>query len=179
MMTVALVLTHDKGDTLNASNASLLETFLNPDPSTPNMYTVTGLNGYQFFIVEIVPLGVTPPSHSLKPMRRVIYGTDQPSTSGQFLNFGLTRGVDYLNADIVIFIEDASKLTRKNLQDSSAKIINNVEFLENELYGKFVTQRWHRTVMEGMGNKLDDKKTQSENLTIYKAKAVEGGLVNG
>lgn len=173
-MNIALILVHDKGALGNATQVTELTALLTPESPGSNIYTISD-SDHRFILIEIVPKDVTPPSHSLLFTRRVIYGNDRPGTDGNFFNFGLSRGIDYLYADAAIYIENATTLSRVTIEASLAKLKENKEFLENETFGKVATRRFFQAIRPI----LDDTKTLAEAVTRYKTRASQEGLVNG
>ena len=172
-MTITITIVHDKGDSANQAQVNALESILTYNGENTNSYSISGFP-HTIALIEVVPFGVTPPSHSLKPIRRVIYGADQPSTSGQFFNFGLSRGIGYAGADVSIHLEDVTKISKKNLDESLTKL-GSSDFLEAELFGKVITKKFFNEIKPH----FDDTKTISENIAKYKTEAVKGGLKNG
>lgn len=170
-MKIALIVVHDKGELENITQVDELEALLVGDVLDPTLYTILGM-AHTFRLIEIVPDGVTPPAHSLKPTRRIIYGSDQPGTTGQFFNVGLTRGIGYLGAECGVYLEDASTLN--TLDESLEKLMSGVEFLEKESFGKVATSAFFQAVYPVM----DDTKTLTAALPTYKTEAEEKGAIS-
>lgn len=175
-MTIALAFIHNKGTVGNANQVATLESGFKYKEDS---YSLTG-SDHKYIFIEIVPHGILPPTHTLKP-KRVVYQSDRPETTGILFNFALSRGFDYLGADIVIYLSDVASLNSAQLASTLTKLTNNklLGLLENESFGTIVTKQWYTTVLSGLGSHLDDTQSQIANIATYKGKAEVGGLVNG
>jgi hypothetical protein len=164
-MNIGIVFVHDKGAGGNTAQVAVLEGRLTLIDG--NAYSISGVADHVFYLYEIVPQGVTPPSHSLHPVRRVIYGNDRPGTTGNFFNWGMSRAIGHESLDAMIYMETPASLSAANINNS---LTNLTDLLEDEPYGKMLTKSWFNAIK----GSLDDTKTIGQAISAYKAQT--GGL---
>ncbi len=127
-MNIAIVLTHNKTDTENATQISFLVPLIEKQIEVHNefddegniigqfntyYYTIKGLIGHDVKFYQIIPYGVTPPTNLYDiDSHKVFYGKgdeDKVGTHLRFYNWGLKRATDY-GADVVVHLADETKL---------------------------------------------------------------------
>lgn len=184
MISLAVVIVHNGTNTQNEAviNAILsrIERFESEEPETgitTSHYEITALNREHVVrFYQIIPFGVTPPSNlDLLDSHKVFYGAGDENKTGthpRFFNWGLKRATDY-GADVVIYVQDASRLTAANLRTALDKLINNTEFVE-EQFGKVATLRLLRLI-----GQLKEDRNFTQAINDYKTRITRGGLNSG
>lgn len=188
MLNLAVVIVHNG---TNAQNEALINAILSKvevinvpytDPDTQETvdvlhYEVTALNREHWVkFYQVIPFGVTPPSNldSLNS-HKVFYGTGDENKTGthpRFFNWSFRRATDY-GADVVVYIDNASQLTAARLRNALDKLVNDVEFTE-EQFGKVGTVRLFRLI-----GQLKEDRNFVQAITDYKARILQGGLNYG
>lgn len=142
-MLIAIVLIHDKTNTLNSQQITAIVNNLTVNTETVNgdtrkYYTINGVNlVHEAIFFQVIPQGVTLPSnlYSLNSYK-VFYNADQEGNNRRFFNWGLKRAVEK-QADVVILIRDVSLLTMADLKDA-AEELSGTKILVQRTWGYLV-----------------------------------------
>lgn len=184
MVNIAIVLTHNKGDTGNAAQISTLKSLLTEvvdgpftNPETGETWTTIHheLIGLPFphsvKVYQVIPFGVTPPPNrnEVNSGGMVYYRAGDEDKIGdhpRFFNWGLKRGTDN-GAEVVVHLEDVSKLVTEDLAVQLNTIIDpdtKEEYLEDTSV-KIASLKLLKEV-----GQLDETKTKIESIAEMKGK---------
>lgn len=192
-MNIAIILVHNLSEAANSQQITTLQNllttvtdgpFLNEETDeewTTFHQEVVGLGiPHTVKVYQIIPYGVIPPTtrYEINSGGIVQYGKGDEDKTGdhpRFFNWGLKRGTDY-GADLVIHIEDISKLDFKKLLPKLQKLADRADTTElvEDASGIVASLKLLKEV-----GQLDEGKTKAQALTELRSKVVKRGFKNG